>query len=110
MVVSSASQARRRSKVLHEIIPKHTSYFKIGIKSRVKVGSKVKFWRFCMAKPSADNIDSVCSKLGQSNLKELVKIPCEHKCHAKYGLGSQGQVTKGHQNQKSFFGHAALDL
>ena len=59
------------------------------IKSRVNVRSKVKFWRFCMTKPRAGNIDSFCLKLSQSNLKGLVKIPCEHKCHTKYGSGSR---------------------
>ena len=51
-------------------------------------------------------------KLTQSNIKGILKIPCEHKFHTKYGSGSSVEdrsqkVTKGHQIQKSFFGHAA---
>ena len=51
-----------------------------------------------MTKPTAGNIDSFCSKLGQSNLKGQVKIPCEHKCHTKYGSGSRS----GHQRSRKF--------
>ena len=42
-----------------------------------------------MTKPRVGIIDSFCSKLGQSSLKGLVKIPCEHKCHTKRGSGSR---------------------
>ena len=70
--------------------------------------------RFCMMKPRAGNIDSFYLKLRQSKLKGLMKIPCDHKWHTKYGSGSRSRhkmprhVTKGHQ--KPFFGHAAHDL
>ena len=46
--------------------------------------SNGKFRRFCIMKPGAGNIDRFCSKLSQSNLKWLVKIPYEHKYHTKY--------------------------
>ena len=56
----------------------------------------------------AGNIDSFCLKLSQSNVKRLLKIPCEHKCHTKYGSGSKS----GHDisPKSEFFGHAAHDL
>ena len=44
-------------------------------------------------------IDSSCSKLGQSDLKELLKvcmhIPCGYRCHTMHESRS-GQVTEGH--------------
>ena len=40
-------------------------------------------------------IDSSCSKLGQSDVKELVKVPCRYRCHTMHGSRS-GQVTEGH--------------
>ena len=41
-----------------------------------------------MVKPRGGNIDGFCSKPSQGNLKRLVKMPREHKCHTKYGSGS----------------------
>ena len=62
-----------------------------------------------MRKPiRTGNIDCFCSKLGQSSLKGLLKIPCEHRCHTKYGSG-QGLVRKGHEwspNSKFIFTQA----
>ena len=40
-------------------------------------------------------IDSSCSKLGQNDLKDLVKVPCGYRCHTMHGSMS-GQVTEGH--------------
>ena len=57
--------------------------------------SKAKFWRFCMMKPRTSNTDCFCWKLTQSNMKGLLKIPCEHKYHTKYGSGSRSGH-KGH--------------
>ena len=81
--------ARRRLKVIHEFSPKHSWDFKIDLKPRVKVRSNVIFLRFCILKPRAGNIDSFCSNISQNSLKGLVRIPCEHKCHSKYGTGSR---------------------
>ena len=67
----------------------------------------VKFWRFCMMKPRAGNIDSFCSKLSPSNLKGLVKMPCEHKCHTNYVKVRWRKVTK---IKEIFFRYAAYDL
>ena len=53
-----------------------------------------------MTKPRAGNIDSFCSKLGQSNLKGLMKIPCEHKSHTKHGPGS----TSGYERSRKVTG------
>ena len=60
-------------------------------------------------KPRAGNIDRFCSKLSQSDIKRLVKLPCEHKCITTHnyvtlstGQG-QDQVTKGHQNKTKLF-------
>ena len=53
-----------------------------------------------MTKPRAGNIDSFCSKLGQSNLKGLMKIPCEHKSHTKHGSGS----TSGYERSRKVTG------
>ena len=48
----------------------------------------------------AGNIDSFCWNISQNSLKGLVKIPCEHKCHSKYGSGSRS----GHERSpESFF-------
>ena len=58
-----------------------------------------------MMKPRTRNIDCFCSKLIQSNMKGLLKIPCEHKCHTNYRPG-EGQVTKDHErspNSKTLF-------
>ena len=51
-------------------------------------------------------INSSCSKLDQSDLKELVKIPCGHRCHTMLGSRS-GQVTEGYFLLR---GHATHDL
>ena len=56
-----------------------------------------------MMKPRAGDIHIFCSKLSQSNLKWLLKIPCDISATLSTGQG-QGQVTKGHQNQKFFSG------
>ena len=42
-----------------------------------------------MTKHIVGNVDSFCSKLDQISLKGLAKIPCEHKCHIKYGSVSR---------------------
>ena len=49
-------------------------------------------------------IDSSCSKLGQSDLKELVKVPYGYRYHT---LHKSGQVTEGHFLLR---GHATRDL
>ena len=59
-------------------------------------------------KPRAGNIDSICSKLGQHYLKVLLKIPCEHKCHTKYGWGPRSSHERSPET--FFFGHAAHDV
>ena len=47
-------------------------------------------------KPKTGNIDYFWSKLTQSNMKGLLKIPCVHKCHTKYGSGSMS----GHKRSR----------
>ena len=48
-----------------------------------------------MMRLTEGGIDSSCSKLGQSDLKELVKVPCAYRCHTMHKSMS-GQVTEGH--------------
>ena len=49
-------------------------------------------------RPKDGGIDSFCLKLGQSNLKELVKVPCGYRCHTmhKSRLGRSRKVREGH--------------
>ena len=49
-------------------------------------------------KPRVGNIDSFCSKLSQSDLKGLLKIPCEHKCNTKHGSYSRSDHERSRQN------------
>ena len=72
--------------------PNRAHNFEIEVNSRVKVRSKAKFWRFFMMKLWADGIKSFCWKLGQSDLKCLLKIypvSISFMLIAKYGLGSR---------------------
>ena len=61
-----------------------------------------------MMKPRTGNIDCFCSKLTQSNMKGLLKILCEHKCHTKYGSG----LRSGHKRSRKVtkFKNTFLDM
>ena len=61
-----------------------------------------------MMKPRTGNIDCFCSKVTQSNMKGLLKIPCEHKCHTKHGSGSMS----GHKRSRKVtkFKNSFLDM
>ena len=81
------------------------------LNARVKVRSKGNFGRFCMMKPRAGKFGSFCLKLSQSNLKGLVKILCEQKCHTKHGSVSRS----GHERSRKVtkikkIGHATHDI
>ena len=56
-------------------------------------------------------IDSSCSKLGQSDLKELMKVPCGYRCHTMHRSRS-GQATECHGRSLSvtWGGYATHDL
>ena len=79
-------------------------------------GQTSNFLRFCMIKSRSGKIDSLCSKLSQSDVKGLAKIAWKHEYAITHnpvilsrGQG-QDQVMKGHQNQKLCFGLVEHDL
>ena len=59
-------------------------------------------------KPRDCNIDSFCSKISESNLKGLVKIPCEHKCHTTYRSGSRSGHERSPESKNPFLACGTL--